>query len=119
MNSRTLNTGFSMPYLLTSSDIDFNVSLPESNRKTWNGENADIFYSSLHDENFDVFLFSDSDEYCGDADNMIGKIDNLKEIEYEVKTNSFKTYISLLKLSCYKYFPYFVKGFFLSQGQMK
>lgn len=116
MSTMALNTGFSMPYLLTCQDVDFKVSLEESNANAWNSGNANYFYSSIHDDGYIINLFTDSDDYCGDADNMLGKIDNVKEVNLSVITDSYKTYLKLLKLSFYKYSPLFIKSFFFVSG---
>ena len=111
MATMAMNTSTSMPYLLTASDIDFSVDLRDSNYMAWNGDNANTFYDTLHEKGFTVNLYSEGDDFCGDADNMVGKIDNVKETEFTVHTKSFATYLKMLKLSLYKYSPFAFKEF--------
>ncbi len=111
-----MNTVTSMPSLLTASEIDYEVSLLESNKKAWNTGNAEAFYTDMEKAGYSVYLYSDSDDYCGDADNMIGKIANVKQTEYEIQTDSLKTYLGMVRLSLYKYLPISLKDFFKVSG---
>ena len=111
-----MNTVTSMPSLLTATPVDYTISLPESNKKAWNTGNAEIFYKDVNDAGYTVYLYSDSDDYCGDADNMIGKIANVEETEYEIVTNPWTTFFAMSKLSLYKYLPISFKDFFYTSG---
>jgi hypothetical protein len=112
MSTMAMNTSMSMPYLLTAGDIDFTIGLQESNEKAWHGNDAELFYSTLHDNGFVVNVYSDSDEYLGNAENMVGKVDNLGYVDYEIRVNKWKTFFKLSKLSLYKYLPVAFKEFF-------
>ena len=112
ISTNGVNTIVSMPYLLTAGDFDSNISISDSNKKAWEGENADYFYSTVHDMGYSVHLYSDSDLYLGDAINMMGKIDNIEKFEFDVITNKWKTFFSFSRLSLFKYSPFAFKDFF-------
>ena len=106
-----MNTVTSMPSLLTASRVDYTIDLVESNKKAWNGDNANAFYSEIQKAGYSAFLYSDSDDYCGDADNMVGKIKNAIETKYEIKTDPVRTFFAMTRLSLYKYLPFTFKDF--------
>jgi len=112
INTQALHTAFSVPYLMTASELDLSVPLRESNRMAWTGENAERFYSTVNDLGYRVYLYTDSADYAGGAENMDGKIANVDEISYTAKSDPWQTYLAMLKLSAYRYMPYFLKDFF-------
>lgn len=105
-------TTHAMPYMLTTHPVDFSMPFMESNKKAWNSEEADFFYSSMHNDGYKVRLYSDTDLYCGGAENMVGKIDNVKEYEFTYQTEQLPTFLALSSLSLYRYSPYFLKDAF-------
>ncbi len=111
-----LNTPLSMPFILTCSELNYDLSLQDSYKESWNCNNASIFYNNTHNAGYIVNLYTDSDDYCGDADNMIGKIDNIMLDEYEVEKKPYLTYFKFLKLSLFKYSPIFMKELFFVGG---
>ncbi len=111
-----LYTPLSLPFMLTDSSIDYSVPFLESNKKAWNCKNAVNFYQSAHDHGYIVNLYTDSDDYAGDANNMVGKIDNVEIAKYEFEVNPFLTYFKFVKLSLYKYLPIFMKELFFISG---
>lgn len=114
ISTETFSTATSMPCLLTATDTDVSVGYIEANAKCWQSENAEYFYGSLKDNNYSVRLYTDGDQYCGGAENMLGKIDNAVmsyKAEYDVK--KIPTYFSMMKLSLYRYLPDAVKALFV------
>lgn len=110
--SNAYYTVFSLPYMLTASDVDFGVSLAESNREAWRGSNADYFYSTMADLGYRAYLYTDSAEYAGGYENMRDRIVNVGEMELETETDAQGTYLEMSKLSLYRYMPYLLKEFF-------
>ena len=112
VNSEILHTALSMPSLLTAHETDYTISLIESNKNCWNSDEANFFYSSMHDNGYTVRLYTDNDKYSGDAENMLGKIDNVYEYKATFTSKKLLTYLSLTKLSAYKYLPLSLKNIF-------
>ena len=112
VNSEVLHTAFSMPSLLTAHEQDYTISLVESDKNCWESDEADFFYSSMHDDGYAVRLYTDSDKYSGSAENMLGKIDNVYEYKATFTSKKLLTYLSLTKLSAYKYLPLSLKNIF-------
>ncbi len=110
--SEATGTTHAMPYMLTTRPVDFTVPFMESNKNAWNSEEANFFYSSMQDDGYTFRIFSDSDVYCGGAENMIGKIENVVEYEFTYQTESFPTFLSLSSLSLYRYVPHIFKEVF-------
>lgn len=111
-------TTLSLPSTFTCGDLKFDRSLIDANREMWEADNAGYFYSTMHQNGYDTRLFIDCDEYYGYADNMIGMIDNIKEVECETETDGFNTYLVMLKINCYKYFPFAFKDIFYVPDSM-
>ena len=117
--TETNTTATSMPCVLTATDSDYSLGFIESNARCWNSENASFFYESLQNNNYSVRLYTDSDQYCGCAENMIGKIDNVvmrTTVEYDVKR--IPTYLSMVQLSLYRYLPDTLKNLFMVSDSM-
>jgi len=113
VSTKAFYTAFSLPYLMTAADVDFSVSLPESNTEAWQGENSERFYSAMQDLGYKTFLYTDSAEYAG-GEGMNGIVSNLTEVQLEVVPRPFFLYGKMLSLSLYRYLPYFMKDpFFL------
>ena len=109
VNTKSWHTAFSMPYMLTAHDFDFDIDLQESNKRAWESSTADYFYDSMHNAGYMVNLYTDSAEYSGGAENMIGKIDNIVPCKKTYDTDGWKTYQELVRLSKYRYYPYLLK----------
>ncbi len=116
VSTKSFSTPISMPYFLTASEVDFSIDYRESNKRAWNSENAVYFYRTVQENGYNVYLYSDSEDYCGGAENMLGKIQNVVNIEYDIETNSLKTYLYMVKLSMYKYSPFSLKEVFYVPG---
>ncbi len=112
VNSEALHTAFSMPSLLTAHEQDYTISLVESDKNCWESDEADFFYSSMHDDGYAVRLYTDSDKYSGGAENMLGKIDNVCEYTAVYTSKKIHTYFSLARLSAYKFLPLSLKNVF-------
>lgn len=112
VNSEVLHTALSMPSLLTAHEQDYTISLVESDKNCWNSDEANFFYGSMHDNGYTVRLYTDNDKYSGDAENMLGKIDNVYEYKATFTSQKLLTYLSLTKLSAYKYLPLSLKNIF-------
>ena len=112
VNSEILHTALSMPSLLTAHETDYTISLIESNKNCWNSDEANFFYSSMHDDGYAVRLYTDSDKYSGGAENMLGKIDNVCEYTAVYTSKKIPTYFSLARLSAYKFLPLSLKNVF-------
>lgn len=112
VTTETIHTAFSMPCLLTQHDSDYSISLIDSNAAAWASSEAEDFYGKMQDRGYSVRLYTDNDRYSGDAENMIGKIDNVSKYHCEYITDMIPTYISMLKLSFYRYCPSLMKSFF-------
>lgn len=110
MNSEYCSTMLSLPSMLTATEVDFTQSIDRSNQAAWSSENADAFYTAMHDNGYLVNLYTDSEVYAGGAENMLGKIDNIKEFMIRgYDTDRFATYWEMLNISRYKLVPYFLK----------
>lgn len=120
MSSRTSATAFSMPYLLTACDTDFSIPLPDSNKNAWNSETANYFYSKFHDNGYNIGLYTDSAIYSGGAENMLGKIDNIKSAEAIFSDVSFGAYLGMLRISFFNVSPLALKNIFcvLDEGEI-
>lgn len=115
INSEVVSTTLSMPHLLTATPIDYSIPIMESNANAWKGENAELFYGSMQNDGYKVRLYTDSEIYCGGVENMLGKIDNVKEFEYSYIVQKAPTYFAFLSLSLFRYSPDFLKeAFYLS-----
>lgn len=112
VSTKTYYTVFSMPCLLTNHDSDYSISLIDSNAEGWKSREAEDFYGQMQENGYKVRLYTDSDRYCGDAENMVGKIDNAVKYHSTYKTKKTPTYLSMLKLSLYKYSPSIFKHYF-------
>lgn len=112
VGTKACSTAFSMPSILTANDVDFNIGLIESNKKSWNSSSANYFYDSMHKNGYDVRLYTDADIYSGDASNMLRKIDNVTEYKAKVSVQRIPTYFSMLKLSMYRNLPVALKQYF-------
>lgn len=112
------HTAFSMPSILTNHDIDFTVSLADSNAAAWNSAEAEDFYGQMQENGYKIRLYTDSDIYCGDAKNMAGKIDNAIKYKTCYVTQPVPTYLSMLKLSLYRYSPDAFKHYFYISESM-
>ena len=112
VNSEVLHTAFSMPSLLTAHELDYTISLVESDKNCWESNEANFFYSSMHDDGYAVRLYTDSDKYSGGAENMLGKIDNVCEYTAVYTSKKIPTYFSLARLSAYKFLPLSLKNVF-------
>lgn len=117
VSTESFYTAFSMPSLLTAAHLDFTESMVDSNRDCWNSGSAEYFYNTMHENGFHVRLYTDSPEYCGGVDNMLGKIDNTKMMTFESVTDGTATYFAMLKLSLYKYVPNYMKLIFMIGGE--
>ncbi len=109
-NSRACSTAFSMPSILTAKDIDYTVPLQESNANNWKSDTATFFYNTMHDNGYTVNLYTDGAIYSGGAENMIGKIDNIKKADFLYNSTSWEAYKGLLKLSLFKVAPFSLKN---------
>ncbi len=109
-------TSLSVPSLMTAKEIDYSIPLQDAYKKCWENQNAVDFYKTLHDDGYNVRYYTDTLIYSGGAENMIGKIDNIKMQEYKYITESMPTYRAMLRLSEYKYAPNFMKVLFIVQG---
>lgn len=117
VNTETTHTVFSMPSLMTAHEPDYTISLIDSNTNCWNSDEADFFYSSMHDDGYTVRFYTDNDKYAGGAKNMLGKIDNVYEYSAEYYAKKLPTYFSMTMLSAYKYLPLSIKdAFFISDS---
>lgn len=110
--SEATGTTMAMPHILTNCPVDYTVPFMESNKNAWNSDRAEFFYSSMQNDGYTVRLYSDSDLYCGGAENMTGKIENIKEYEFTYHTEKLPTFLSLSSLSAYRYVPHILKEFF-------
>ena len=116
VNTEAFYTALSMPSILTATPQDYTLNLQEANKKCWNSKNAEFFYDTLHKNGYKVNFYTDSDLYSGDANNMIGKIDNIMDAPNMV-TEKFNTYKKMLSLSMFKYVPEILKqDFFVSSA---
>lgn len=111
-------TVVSLPSMFTCGEMKFDKSMVDANREMWEADNAGYFYGTMHQNGYDTRLFIDCDEYYGYADNMIGMIDNIKEVECETETDDLNTYLVMLKINCYKYFPFAFKDIFYVPDSM-
>lgn len=116
--TKSYYTTISLPSMFTCGELKFDRSLIDANREMWEADNAGYFYGTMHQNGYDTNLYIDCDEYYGYADNMIGMIDNIKEVECETETDDLKTYLAMLKLNCYKYFPFAFKDIFYVPDSM-
>lgn len=112
VNSEVGATTLSMPHLLTATPIDYSIPIMESNANAWKSENAELFYGSMQNAGYSVRLYTDSEIYCGGVDNMLGKIDNVKEFEFTYTTEKTPTYLAFVSLALYRYSPHFLKELF-------
>jgi len=112
VNTEAFCTAFSMPSLMTATPQDYTISIEEANKRCWNSENAQYFYDTLHQNGFKVNLYTDSDLYSGDANNMLGKIDNVIDAP-ETITKKLSIYRKMVRLSMFKYSPEIVKSDFM------
>lgn len=98
-----------MPSILTAHSNDYSIPLTESYRLSWESDEAEFFYDSMHNAGYRTELYTDGDVYCGGAENMIGKIDNIKEYTYKYSTEKLPTFLKLASIGAYRYFPYWLK----------
>lgn len=117
ISTETFYTAFSMPSLLTAHELEYSISLLDAYKNCWNSSNADTFYSIMHSNGYDVRLYTDTAAYCGGAENMVDKIDNIDNVSFVYTSEKVKTYFAMLKLSMYKYVPNFLKPVFMIGGE--
>ena len=116
VGSNFCSTAAAMPSVLTGMDADMSVKTIDRNAELWKNDGAEYFYKKLHDEGFVVNLYTDTIEYCGDGENMKGKIDNLDQIDLEYKVDSMPVYLKMMQLSAYKYSLKLLNGYFYISG---
>ena len=109
-------TAFSMPEILTAGQLDYSYSLVDAGKQVWNNPKADLFYQTLHEQDYKVRLYTDSTAYCGGAENIIGKIDNIEKSYGQYDVDGLPTYLEMLKMSFYKYMPNTIKNCFFVAG---
>lgn len=112
MNSRACGTTQSVPCMLTAKDIDYSMSIMDSNALNWNSDTASYFYDSMHNAGYTINLYTDSALYAGGINNMIGKIDNIVEHKGLNNETDWKSYKGLFKLSMFRITPYLIKNAF-------
>lgn len=112
INTKTCCTALTMPEMLTAKDYDNTVSLPVSNANAWNSDTASYFYDNLHNDGYSVRFYTADTLYCGGAENMIGKIDNVVELGAVRSATSWPVYKEMLKLSLFKMAPFSIKNAF-------
>lgn len=112
VSSETYCTALSMPVMLTTHNIDYSMSLIDSNAEGWNSKEAEYFYRSMQENGYKVRLYTDNDMYCGGAQNMLGKIDNTEEYQANYVSEKIPTYLGMAKLSMYRYMPHMLKVYF-------
>lgn len=111
VNSDYRATSWCLPSILTSTKVDPTISIKDSNKKAWTSESANIFYRTMQDNGYIVNLYTDSEIYAGGAENMLGKINNIEQFLITgYDTDRAQTYKEILKISRYKYMPYFLKS---------
>lgn len=119
VTSTCAHTAFSIPSILTNHDTDFTVKLTESNAAAWHSAEAEDFYGQMQENGYKIRLYTDSDIYSGGAKNMVGKIDNVIKFKAYYITESIPTYLSMLKLSLYRYLPDTFKPYvYVSESMM-
>ena len=96
----------------TAHGLDYTISLVESDKNCWESNEANFFYSSMHDDGYAVRLYTDNDKYSGGAENMLGKIDNVCEYTAVYTSKKIPTYFALARLSAYKFLPLSLKNVF-------
>ena len=109
-------TCLAMPSILTGQDADMSIPTLSRNANMWNSISATSFYNIMHDNNFLVNLFTDSAEYSGGAENMLGKIDNIDKVTLEYDVDALSVYLSMCRLSMYKYLSPLFKGYCYVSG---
>ena len=107
-DSGFIKTYPSMIHMLTGMDIDNTIERADWFRKAWNSDNTVRFFNELHENGYSCNIYAGEQTYIyGNADNYVGKIDNLEEA---TPTINYKLMFSLLeKYTVYRYLPYILK----------
>lgn len=101
----------SMTHLLTGMEFDFNSTSEEWLERAWASEKAKGFFEMLKNEKYECNLYSKDVGYVyGTMINLYDKFDNIKPAG-RIVNKSFLIK-KMVKLSIYRYVPYFVKPYF-------
>lgn len=100
----------SMTHMMTGQEFDFEMQSQDWLDEAWASERATNFWGELDDEGYSCYLYSPDIGYVyGEASNLNGKFDNIKQMETDV--NNKKLLYLLGKMSAYKYAPYILKPY--------
>lgn len=110
-DSLYLYTFPSLIHLLTGQNPDTEVNRMEYMKNAWTSDTSDLFYRTLHENNFVCNVFTDGQSYVfGNVEYMKDKFDNLENADRI--TDAKLMFPMMLKYSLYVYVPYLLKPLF-------
>lgn len=97
----------SITHFLTGNEMDFSLNPEAWLRESWNSDRCKRFYEELKEEGYAsrIYSFANGSNYIyGDIENLVGKFENIEEIQVQVNTSLLLE--KLLSLSAFRYLPY-------------
>ena len=105
----------SMMYLYTHQYFDTTVPTVEAVYNAWHSESAENYYNVLHENNYQVNLFVESNYAALGAQNMLGKADNIVEAGRLIM--NIELFKQIMDMSLFRYMPTMLKdNFCVSTG---
>lgn len=99
----------SLAAMLTGQEYDPRIPARLYTQRAWKGKNADAFYGALKARNYECNLYVDDNYAAIDAENMLGKVDNVTIAPVKL-TGALLS--ELVKVSAYRYAPLCAKELF-------
>lgn len=94
--------------LWTGSTPNCKISLPAWQKEAWNSENCIKFFERIHSNDFQCRFYTNHQRVMfADVKNMIGKVDNITNLQPQV--NKGMMLAMLEKYTVYRYSPYIIK----------
>lgn len=100
----------SLMYLATHEYLDTTVPTREAVYNAWHSDLANNFYDTLHEHDYKVNLYMESNYAAIDIENMMGKADNIVEAGDLIITPEFFEFV--VDMSLYRYMPIMLKNDF-------
>ena len=100
----------SLMYLATHQYLDTTVPTREAVYNAWHSDTAEYFFDAMHEKNYEMNLYMESNYAALGAENMMGKADNVTEAGRLIVTPLFFEFV--LDMSLYRYMPIMLKNDF-------
>ncbi len=99
----------SLAAMLSGAEYDPQISALRYTKKAWKGKSATAFYGTLKRRRFKCNLFVDDNYAAIDAENLLGKVDNVTNAPIRL---TLPLLLEIVKVSAYRYMPLCAKAAF-------